>query len=265
MGGDAKEDFTTIEHFVYGSHEGYRMKAYSKGIDLDIHTEPFQGMFLPIKQSDIKNVSEIRMILPAGHASTILSRIVKGGKDDHARDTMANHAAVIPRELLKSGNITYDEVDEAMVKFESESIETIGDIPPLEISQQDKTMDMGELKNYLDEEIVKNLIDHYIKSEDKKIFLYYRNSNAQKRTRAAYLLSLLIDLKLNLIPLSIFTDVPYGGAKRIFNLVISRAMIGVKPGGDWVMLPVEKKRSWTPVDKKKFDKHLNNILDQIYG
>jgi hypothetical protein len=264
MGGEAKENSTVIEHFVYGSHEGYRMKAYSSGIDLDVHTEPFQGLFLPIKQSDIKNISEIRMILPEGEGNILLSRIVKGGKDEHARETMANHTAIISREMLRTGEITYEEVDEAMIKFEAESIESTGDIPALEVPVLDKKMDVAELKNYLREDVVKNLINHYIDSADKKVFLYFRHSDAEKRTRTAYLLSMLLDLNLRLVPLSIFTDIPYGGAKRVFNLVISRAMIDVKPGGDWVMLPVEKKRSWSPIDKKRFTEKLNEMLDKIY-
>jgi hypothetical protein len=265
MGEEAQKDSTTIEHFVYGSHEGYRMKAYSKGIDLDVHTDPFEGMFLPIKQSDIKNIDEIRMILPVDRSSMLLSRIIKGGKDDHARDTMANHTAVVPRDMLKNNEITYEEVDAVMEDFETKNIDSIGDIPPLDVPQTDKRLDMAELKKYIPEEVVKNLILHYMENEDKKVFLHYRTSNAEKRTRAAYLLSMLIDMKLNVMPLSIFTDVPYGGAIRVFNLVLSRAMIGIKPGGDWVMLPVEKKRAWTGVDKKQFTKRLNEVLDDIYG
>ena len=262
--GEEAQGNTELAHFVYGSHEGYRMKAYSSGIDLDVHPEPFQGMFLPIKQSDVKNISEIRMILSSGANDILLSRIIKGGMDDHARETMANHTAVIPRHMLKNGEITYDEVDAAMVKFETENVDAIGDIPPLAIPHQDKSADMSQLKNYLRQDVVRNLINHYIDNVDRKVFLYYKNSNSAKRTQTAYLLSMLIDINLDLIPLKIFTDLPYGGAKRVFNLVISRVMIGVKPGGDWVMLPVEKKRSWDAVDKKELNAKLTQIFKTIY-
>jgi hypothetical protein len=254
-----------LEHFVYGSHEGYRMKAHSTGIDLELHTEAFEGLFLPIKQSDVKNISEVRMILPADESSILLSRIVQGGKDDHARVTMANHTAVVPRQLLKDGALSFEDVDTAMASFEKENIEKIGNIPTLSVGKTGKGSDMAELKTYLREDIVRNLIKNYLKNRDIKIFLYYNKSDAIKRTRAAYLLSQLIDINLGLIPLSIFTDVPYGAAKRIFNLVISRAMIDVKPGGDWIMIPVERKLKWTPVDRKRFQKELNELLDDIYG
>lgn len=264
MGDEAENKVLKLEHFVYGSHEGYRMKAYSKGIDLDIHTDPFQGMFLPIKQSDIKEVGDIRMIIPVDDSTTLLSKILKGGKDDHARETMANHTVVISRNMLRAGEITYEDVDLAMTHYEKNNIEAIGDIPPLEVIHQDKKMEISELKNYMREDVIRNLISQYIEYSERKVFLHYRASNAEKRIRAAYLLSLLIDLELNIVPLSIFTDIPYGGAKRVFNLVISRAMIGVKPGGDWVMLPVEKKRTWTSIDKKEFAKELDRVLGRIY-
>jgi len=264
MGDEAEKVSTKLDHFVYGSHEGYRMKAYSKGVDLDVHTEPFEGLFLPIKQSDIKLVSEIRMILPVDDSTTLLSKILKGGKDDHARDTMANHTVIVPRDKLRSGELTYEEVDVAMTEFEAKNIEAIGDIPPLEVPSLDKKMDVNEIKNYLREDLIRNLIDQYVGYGDRKVFLHYRTSNTDKRIKTAYLLSMLLDLKLNLVHLSVFTDVPYGGAKRIFNLVISRAMIDVKPGGDWVMLPVEKKRTWTSIDKKEFNKELNRVLKKIY-
>ena len=240
------------------------MKAYSSGIDLDIHTEPFQGMFLPIKQSDVKTITEIRMILPVNDTNILLSRIIKGGVDDHGRPTMANHTAIIPRQMLKEGEITYEEVDEAMAGFETDKIDALGDIPPLTILSQTKSTNMSELKNYIKKEVISNLINHYNESVDKKIFLYYQKSDSAKRIRTAYLLSMLIDIKLNFIPLSIFTDLPYGGAKRIFNLVISRVMIDIKPGGDWTMLPVERKRSWNSVDKKQFNAKLTKILNSIY-
>lgn len=265
MGDSESSDIMELEHFIYGSHQGYRMKAHSAGIDLELHTEPFEGMFLPIKQSDVKNISEIRMILPADDAHMLLSRIIPGGKDEHARVTMANHTVIIPRRFLKEGAVSYEDVDSAMTEFEKGNIDSIGEIPKLNIQPQKSKMDIAKLKNYLREDIVRNLIKKYLKNQDVKIFLYYRKSDALKRTQAAYLLSMLIDINLELIPLSIFTDIPYGGAKRIFNLVISRAMIDVKPGGDWIMLPVERKLKWTPVDRKRFHKELNKILDDIYG
>ncbi len=253
-----------LEHFIYGSHQGYRMKAYSKGLDVDVHTEPFQGMFLPIKQSDIKNISDVTMILPMDEY-LLLSRVIPGGKDEHARVTMANHTAVIPRDLLKEGAITYDQVNDAMMAFEKNNIDKIGDIPPLEVEKRDKGPELKELKHYLREDVVMNLVKNYIKNEDVKIFLHYRQSDSIKRTRAAYLLSMLIDVNLGLIPLAIFTDIPYGGAKRIFNLVISRALIDVKPGGDWIMIPAERKYTWTPLDRKRLQVEFKKYLDHIYG
>ena len=113
--------------------------------------------------------------------------------------------------------------------------------------------------------IIRNLIKHYTEDIDRNVFLHYRTSDAKKRIKTAYLLSMLIDINLNVIPLAIFTDIPYGGAKNIFNLIISRAMINVKPGGDWVMLPVEKKRTWKSIDKKEFNRELDKTLDKIYG
>jgi hypothetical protein len=195
----------------------------------------------------------------------ILSRIVQAGRDEHARRTMANHAAVIPRRLLKEGKLSYDIVDRAMEAFEKDGLGAVGKIPLLPVEQLDQPPDMDELKGILREDIVRNLINNYIKNRDVKIFLHYTKSDAVKRTKTAYLLSMLIDLNLELIPLAIFTDVPYGGAKRIFNLVISRVMIDVKPGGDWIMIPVTRKVKWTPQDKKRFTQELTRLLDEIYG
>ena len=52
---------------------------------------------------------------------------------------------------------------------------------------------------------------------------------------------MLIDIMHNITPVSIFTDVPHSSAKRIYNLILAPVMIDIKPGGEWIILPMDRK------------------------
>jgi len=252
-----------LEHYVYGSHQGYRLKAWSKGADAENNIEPFKGMMLPIKQSDVKHMTEIRAILPCGWDIILLSRIILGGVDDHARGTIANHVAIIPRKALEEGSLTYQIVDDAMKEFEEKNPDPLDVIPPLDIPDGKHKTDYSELKNLLPRKVVDNLMSHYEKDKDCKVFIKYLRSNQEQRIKAAYLISMLMDVKMKVNPMFIFTDVPHSGAKKIFNLVMARVMIDIKPGGDWVLITASQNAHGTGDVKKK--RKLKKTLDDIYG
>ncbi len=249
-----------LDHFIYGSDEGYKVKANSPGMDMDLHTDPFGNYFLPLKQSDAKYITDARSILPAGGKDILLSRFIKGSLDEYQRKTMANHTAIIPRILLAKGKLTYDDVDAVMCKFEAETENPRGDIPKLKIDNVGSGLDISEMKNYFARKDLERLMNFYKKEKDSKVFVFYKRSAPEQRIQAAYLLSMLIDVGLNLVPLSIFTDVVYPDAKKIFNLVLSRTMISIKPGRGWTMLPVQAPHVQSILKRSRVDP-----LDEIYG
>jgi len=255
-----------LEHFLYGSHGGYTMKAKSKGVDPGGHTEPFKGMMLPIKQSDVKYVTEIRAILPCGWDLIMLARIIKGEKDDKGRGTIANHTAIVPRKMLETGTLNYEDIDAAMAKWESvpENLGAVGDIPLIEVPKATKQMDLGELKNYIPKATLDKMIENYKKDKDRKIFVNYKKSTEAQRVKAGYLLSLLLDMKTRVTPLAIFTDIPYRADEASpFNLVLSRSLISIKPGGSWIVLTADTE-GYGQQDAKK-DKALKSTIDDIYN
>jgi hypothetical protein len=228
-----------LDHFIYGSDQGYRVKAWSEGVDEDAHTEPFDGCYIPLTQADAKYITDARAILPSGDKLILLSRFIKGSIDEYQRKTMANHTALIPRKLLIDGVLSYEDVDRAMQKYEAESDNPRKEIPQLKVHPSGSKIDIADLKNYFAREDLDKLMNFYKQEKDNKVFLFYKKSSTEQRVQSAYLLSMLIDIGLNIVPLKIFTDVPYPDAKRVFNLIMARSMISIKPGQGWVMLPTQ--------------------------
>ena len=254
-----------LDHFVYGSYGGYTMKSKSAGVDQNGHTEPFKGMLLPIKQSDVKGMTEIRAVLPCGWDLILLCRIIKGEKDDKGRGTIANHTAIIPRKLLLEGKITYEGIDKAMSAWESvaQNLGAVGSIPKLKVPAPEKQMDLSELKNYIPKNVLDKMVENYKKDKERKIFINYKNSTEEQRVKAAYLLSMFLDMKLKVAPLAIFTDVPYRADDASpFNLVLSKVMIPIKPGGAWGMMSASTE-SYADSGQKK-SQEISSALNDLY-
>ena len=144
---DITGDFVELQHFVYGSYQGYMMKAKTADIDPEGDTEPFMGMLLPVSQADLKNVEDVRFVIPAGWNSLYLSRVYAAGKDDKGRGTIANHTVFIPREHLQKNMYTYEDVIERIIKFDKANPDALGEIPPLKVPITNKKPDFDEMKN----------------------------------------------------------------------------------------------------------------------
>lgn len=265
MSGEGSGWHIPLEHYIYGvrSGFGYGMKAYSEGVDIEKDTALYRGMYLPIRQSDSKYLKEIRSILSPGSDYILFSRIIKGPDDEYGRATMANHTVIVPRHYIKEKILSYEAINQAMKKFESEKLEEEGNIPPLVVPASD-TKDLHyNLKDLLPEETFIALLNHYLEDEDRKVFLLYRRSNAEKRIRIAYAISYTLDINMEVKPLSIFTDFPHPNAKKVYNLIISPAMIDIKPGGDWVMLNVDRK--FGGKGRGKHQSIIENAVKMVYG
>ena len=228
-----------IDHFIYGSREGYTLLGCSSGVDEDACTDPFEGMLLPITVMEMKRVKDVQSIIPTG-ANILISRYYQGQKDDKGRPTLANHTAVIPREILENGSANYDDIVKAMVKFETKNFDVVGELSKLKVPLLKNRIKISKIKKLISEKTVEDLIMHYQRKPNVRVFLYFPGSNDESRIQTAYLLSYLLDIKHRLVPIKAFTSVPYAGAKKVFNLVISRDQIDVKPGKGWVMLTIDK-------------------------
>ncbi len=249
-----------LDHFIYGSHEGYKIKAYSKGVDVDLYSDAFMGFFIPISQSDVKYLKDARIILPVGDRNIVLSHIIKGTVDEYMRNTQGNHSVIIPKELLAQGTITYEDVDAAMDEWERENWNKAGELEKLKVVPRGEGFDVKDLKSYLSKDDTNKLLKKYKSDRDQKVFLYYKRSDAPQRIKLAYLLSMLVDVGLNIVPLAIFTDVPYPDAKKLFNLVIARNMISIKPDTGWAMVPAQ-----APPPESVVTRDGKDPLKQIYG
>lgn len=258
---DIQGDFVELQHFVYGSYKGYMMKAKTADIDTEGDTEPFMGMLLPVSQADLKTVEDVRFLIPAGWNSIYLSRVFSAGKDDKGRGTISNHTVFIPRTDLEKNLYTYEDVIDRIIKFDEANPDALGEIPPLKVPITNKKPDYKELRNILSKKIVANLINKYTKNKEQKIFLKYEGSSRDQRIKAIFLLSMLLDVKLKVIPLAAFSDTPYTQAKSVFNLIIARQKIGIKPGGDWIMVNVDSKT----YDGESRKEDIIEALEEIYG
>lgn len=226
-----------LEHFIYGSHEGYRIKAMSKGVDPETCSEALMGYFIPISQSDARDLRDSRIIVPMGDDTILLSHIIPGARDEYMRSTLSNHTVLVPRRMLANGDVTYRDVDTAMLGFETDHGDQHGHMEPLEVPITDPGPALEKLPDLLPKEDLLKMLDYYRFDPDNRVFLFYRKSDPAQRIELAYLLSMLVDVIMNRMKLSIFTDVPYPDARRLFNLVIARSMISIKPGQGWSVVP----------------------------
>ncbi|MCL4326439.1 MAG: hypothetical protein M1481_06440 [Candidatus Thermoplasmatota archaeon] len=256
---EKNDEVIECEQFIYGNYKGYKMKAYSKNGIAEGYVRPYQGFFLPISQSDLKYMHIPHLILSNSNA-ILFSRIVKG-LDEYKRGAVENHTVIVPKQFLLEGAITYEELDRDMEKFEAEHKEAVGNLPLFSIHREKNNIDeyIKELQKYLNRGVVEKLIAYYRENSAVKIFLHVPNSSEDERLKMAYLLSMLLDIKLRLTSISVFSDVPYTDATRIFNLIISRIKPDIKPG-EWVMVPVKKED--TPTSSKET---IDKTIDDIFG
>ncbi|MEW5937611.1 MAG: hypothetical protein AB1665_07325 [Candidatus Thermoplasmatota archaeon] len=226
-----------LEHFVYGNDKGYRMMGQSDPKNLEMYTEPYRGFYLPVSQSYVKEIKEPLRVIVSGGSFILFSRISQS-QDEIGRLSLENHSAVVPRNLLSEGKIDYEALDRAMEEFESTHHSRKGNIPQMEIPIQarDLGQSLAELSKYLPREKIEALISLYTKDTKKKIILQLPRANFQERTKIAYLLSLLIDIKLGVVPISVFPDVPYPDATDVFSLIITQKDPGIKPTRRWAMI-----------------------------
>lgn len=226
-----------MDHFIYGSQEGYRIKAMSGGVDPESCSEALMGFFVPISQSDARHLRDVRLIVPLGEDSIMVSHLLQGVKDEYLRNTLANHTAIVPRSALAKGDLTYWDVDRAMSGFELEHPDASGELGKLEVDPQRTGPSLQDLPTLLGRQEMEKVLDYFKRDRDDRVFLFYKGSDPQQRIALAFLMSMLIDVTMNVVRLSVFSDVPYADAKRLFNLVIARSMIGIKPGQGWSVVP----------------------------
>jgi len=251
-----------IERFVYGNDEGYRLLGTSDPKSVEPYTDMYRGLFLPVSQGQMKSIVDPLRVIISGGNHILFSRI-RQSKDDIGRGSLENHTAIVPKDCMRDGRVTYEALDAAMAGAEKPGPSIKGDLSPLEVEPQSLNLDeyVKGLGKHLNRETMNNIVEIYQKDPKKRIILWVPHSTSQERTRMSYMFSVLFDLKLRAMPMSVFSDVPYPDAAELFNLIITQKDPGIKPTRSWAMLVYDPMRPMDVGDKE----NVKAALDDIFG
>jgi hypothetical protein len=109
--------------------------------------------------------------------------------------------------------------------------------------------------------VVEEVLGHLIRSKGSaKVFVKYKGRTPE-RIEALYGLATLADLILSKTRAAGFSDLPYGPAQGMFNLIISRVRIDLKAGGDWVEVDAGAPKK----AGVNFNSRTQEVLASIYG
>jgi hypothetical protein len=222
------------------------------------------GFFIPISQSDARYLRDVRLVVPLGEDSLMVSHLLQGVKDEYQRSTLANHTAIVPRSALAKGALTYWDVDRSMIEFEKAHPDASGELAKLEVDPRMAGPSLQYLPTLLGRQELERVVDYFKRDRDDRVFIFYKGSDPEQRIALAFLLSMLIDITMNAVRLSVFSDVPYADAKRLFNLVIARSMIGIRPGQGWSVVPASVPPS-APVLRKLGKDPIGSIYGEDGG
>ncbi|MEM3444548.1 MAG: hypothetical protein QW115_01065 [Thermoplasmata archaeon] len=236
-----------LEHFSYGNYEGYRVKGASANGDSENYTSAYRGAFIPLSQGDIKYLKVLPAVIISTPGFALYGKLL-AGKDEFGRGAVENHTAIIPKELLSSCLITYEDVAKALEEYENQDPKRIGRMEPLKVRGTKYNLKeyLKDIRNYIGMETLEKIMDFYRKEPKKRLVLLHKALSDGERIKLAHLLSMLIDVNHRIANLSIFTDRPYPDMAEAFNLIIARTMPEIKLGNVWQVIVVKEEEIRKP-------------------
>jgi len=230
-----------VPHFLYGPtpKKGYSKRAVSPDIVPEEY-ERLLGCYIPfdpvcLRADDVAG-REARAVVSVPELECVFfSRLYRRHKlDEKGRTGVLTHTVSLPRKALLQG-LCYSEVETAMAGFEAENGVPIGDIPKLEIkwdgddSAQEKTRGKPLIKR----DSLSRLAEGYRKEANVKFVMTCRGTQPKERMTLGYSLSRLLDLELQVVPISFLTEAPLSLNNSYFNLILVSIPLFVPPRIGW--------------------------------
>lgn len=233
-----------LEHWIYGvSHEkGYGIKAESHTLNEPLHTRYLANQFTPVrmeKTADGGARMDARMIHPApANDEVLLSLLGRGEPDEYDRPTIQNHTVVIPAAYLRTGQLTFDQVEAAVQEFDRRFTKLSGRIDTVDV-QLDPTgatrepMGVG-LRRLITKAAVETLATRFLEDPESRTLVLCRESTNQYRNTLLYRLVELLYSGGEIPIFPAISDAPTLSAMNHFRLAISAR--GVRADRTWTLL-----------------------------
>ncbi len=238
------ENSTELEHWIYGaSHEkGYGTKAESRNLNGPLYMRYLDGHFTPVRVEKTANgntIIDARMIHPATVNDEILLSILgRGVADEYNRPTIANHTIVIPAPLLRSGRLTLQDAETAVVDYDRKNPKAAGRIDPIVVPLRDPTQrevlpSLG-LKRLITKPAVDTLVTRLLSDPEARTLILCRESSHQHRNELLYRLVEFFLVGTDVPLFKSISDAPTLSAMNHFRLAISSR--GVRADATWTLL-----------------------------
>ncbi|HSV42662.1 MAG TPA: hypothetical protein VLH13_04545 [Methanomassiliicoccales archaeon] len=261
---------TRVEHFIYGPvpKKGYSKRARSSNISPDAY-ERFTGYYIPIDPAyvsadDLFN-SEARLVASTPSVDGVyFSKIFRRSKlDEKGRSGILTHTLLVPRRALLDG-LSYYDIEKAIADHEANHGIPIGDMAPMEIEWETKTLDqeMEGIRTLISKETLNRLVDGYAKDPRVKFVITCRGTDQKDRIRLGYMLSKFLDINLGLVPIAFLSEPPLMLADTQCNLVLTKIPLTIPQKG-W--RAVSSLVDASPGSVASSSQRAKDIIDKVYS
>ncbi len=182
---------------------------------------------------------DARMIHPApANDEVLLSILGRGVADEYNRPTIANHTVVIPGALLRSGQLTFVEVEMAAQEFDRRVPKAAGRIDPIPVSPralEEPHQPVGSgIRRLITKAAVETLASRFLADRGSRTLVLCRGSTNQYRNELLYRLVELLNSGGEIAIFPAISDAPTLSAMNHFHLAISSR--GVRADATWTLL-----------------------------
>ena len=234
----------TLDHWIYGAspEKGYGMKAESHGLNGPLYMRYLANHFTPVRVEKTANggtLIDARMIHPApANDEVLLSVLGRGVADEYNRPTIQNHTVVIPAALLRTGQLTFFDVEAGVTDFDRRFPKAAGKVEPLLLPVRPLAAVQepvgGGIRRLITKAAVDTLASRFLGDHQGRTLVLCRGSTNQYRNELLYRLMELLQAggEISLFPA--ISDAPTLSAMNHFRLAISSR--GVRADGTWTLL-----------------------------
>ena len=233
-----------LEHWIYGVSydKGYGIKAESHGLNAPLYTPLLSNQFTPVRMEKTPDGGarmNARMIHPAtGSDEILLSLLGRGEPDEYDRPTIQNHTIIIPAPPLRSGGLTFEQVETAAQEFQRQYPKASGRIDPISLqriepSEARKPTGMG-IRRLMTRAAVETLASRLLTDRESRTLVLCRESTNAYRNTLLYRLVELLNLSEEIPIFPSISDAPTLSAMNNFRLAI--AARGVRADRTWTLL-----------------------------
>jgi hypothetical protein len=245
--------------------QGYGIKGASSGLNIALFEAPLKGFYTPIRGDAVQSGGgvDFRMIHPAASGDDLLlSRLGRGPPDELGRPTFQNHIAIIPRELLEAGRVSFATVDAALAAWEKANAGVVGELSPLDVLGPAGGSRLGSgLRDHVTRAAVETLATRRMDDPEARTLLLCRDTPPAIRNEILFHLVELLNLVADVAPFTAMSDAPTASSMNTFNLVV--APRGVRGDGTWGI--VESSAETAPLRRTAKREGVYNAIAQAFA